>query len=125
MEALADAVVASEAPHGDDLVGPGGESVAQLHELRQAGLAQLVDCAQEARDQDLALPAGANAFAGKRIRFEPMITCSHGRPELPFESSVAPQTPAKGARGSGCGCGASRCTILSRFRRKHAADFGF
>jgi hypothetical protein len=32
---------------------------AQLHELRQAGVAQLVDGAQEARDQDLTFPAGA------------------------------------------------------------------
>ena len=30
VEALGDAVVASEAPHGDNLLGPGGESVAQL-----------------------------------------------------------------------------------------------
>jgi len=59
MEALGDAVVAGEAPHGDDLAGPSGKSVTQLHELRQAGLAQLVDGAQEARDQDLALPASA------------------------------------------------------------------
>jgi hypothetical protein len=59
VEALGDAVVASEAPHGDDLVGPSRKSAAQMHELRRAGFTQLVDGAQEARDQDLTLPAGA------------------------------------------------------------------
>ena len=57
VEALGDAVVAGEAPHGDDLVGPSGESLAELHELDQTGLAQLMYGAEEARDQDLALPA--------------------------------------------------------------------
>ena len=42
-------VVAGKAPHGNDFVGPSGESVAQLDELRQTDLAQLMDGAQETR----------------------------------------------------------------------------
>jgi hypothetical protein len=38
MEAFSDAVVASEAPHGHDFQGPGGESLTELDQLGQAGL---------------------------------------------------------------------------------------
>ena len=54
-----DAVVAGEAPHGDDLFAPGMQGLTELHQLRQAGLAQLTHGAEEARRQRLALLAGA------------------------------------------------------------------
>ena len=47
VEAFGDAVVASEAPHGDDFLGPGLEGLAELDQLRQAGLAQVIDGAQQ------------------------------------------------------------------------------
>jgi len=59
VEALGDAVVAGEAPHGDNLLAPAVQGIAELYQLRQAGLAQLVDGAQEARRQRLALPVAA------------------------------------------------------------------
>src|SRR5579872_6686514 len=62
MEAFGDAVVAGEAPHRYDFLRPGGESLAELYQLRQAGLAQLVNGAQKARHQLLALLAGAVFF---------------------------------------------------------------
>jgi hypothetical protein len=42
METFGDSIVASKSQHCYDLVGPSGESVAQLHQLRQAGLARKV-----------------------------------------------------------------------------------
>jgi hypothetical protein len=54
-----DAVVASEAPHGEDLLSPGGKRLTELHQLRQACRLQLMDRAEEARDQGLTLLAGA------------------------------------------------------------------
>src|SRR6185437_8430178 len=59
VEAFGDAVVAAEAPHGGDLTGPGMQRVAELHQLRQASLPQLVDGAEEAWRQLGALFASA------------------------------------------------------------------
>jgi len=42
VKALGDAIVASETPHGDNLLAPGGESLAELHELSQTSVAQLM-----------------------------------------------------------------------------------
>ena len=38
MKDLGDTVIASEAPHGGDLLRPGGESLAELNQLCQAVL---------------------------------------------------------------------------------------
>ena len=57
MKSFGDAVGPSEAPHAGDLLRPGVEGVAECDELRQSGLAQLDDGAQETRDQLLALLA--------------------------------------------------------------------
>jgi hypothetical protein len=62
MESLGNSVVAGESPHGDDLLGPAVQGVAELYQLRQAGLAQLVHGAQEAGDEGLALLAVAMFF---------------------------------------------------------------
>ena len=51
VEALGDAVVAGEAPHRGDLGRQEVKGLAELHQLRQAGLAQLVNGLEEARDQ--------------------------------------------------------------------------
>jgi len=59
VEALGDAVAASEESHGGDLFGPERESVAELDQMDQAGLTQLVHSRQEARYQLLTLPAAA------------------------------------------------------------------
>ena len=47
VKALGDSVVAGEAPHSNDLLGPGSEHIAELHQLRQDSLAQLFNRAQE------------------------------------------------------------------------------
>jgi hypothetical protein len=67
VEAFGDAVVAGEAPHGGNLGRPGVEGFAQLYQLRQASLPQLVHGTQQAGRQLLALLAGAVFFsaAGK------------------------------------------------------------
>ena len=62
MEAFGDAVVAGEAPHGDDLLGPGRECLSQLDQWWEAGLAQLVNSAQETRHQLFTLSAVAMFF---------------------------------------------------------------
>ena len=62
VKAFGDSVVTSEAPHSNDLLGPGSKSIAELHQLRQAGLAQLVNRAQETGYELLALFAGAVLF---------------------------------------------------------------
>lgn len=59
MKAFGDSVVAGETPHSHDFFRPGGEGLAELNQLRQAGLAQLVNSAQKARRQLLALFTGA------------------------------------------------------------------
>ena len=46
VEALGDAIVAGKAPHGGDLFGPRVQGLAELDQLRQAGLAQLVQLGQ-------------------------------------------------------------------------------
>jgi hypothetical protein len=58
MEAFCDSVAPGEAPHACDLLSPGVEGVAEGDELCEAGLAEIGDCAQEARDQLLALFTG-------------------------------------------------------------------
>jgi len=62
VEALCDAVVASEPPHGGNLGDPGRERLAELYELSQAGLAQLVQRFEEAFGERLALLAGTVFF---------------------------------------------------------------
>jgi hypothetical protein len=62
VEAFGDAVVAGKAPHHGDLHGPGIESFYELHQLRQAGLAQLVNGLEKACDQIMALLAAAVLF---------------------------------------------------------------
>ena len=62
VEALGDTVVAGESPHGDDLFSPGMQGLTELHQLRQAGLAQLIYGAEETGRQSLALLAGAVLF---------------------------------------------------------------
>ena len=47
VKALSDAVVAREAPHGGDLMGPGMQGFAQVYQLREAGLSQLVNGPQQ------------------------------------------------------------------------------
>ena len=59
VETLGDTVIAGEWPHGGDFVSPGVQGFAELHQLRRAGLAQLVDGPQEARRQRFALFPGA------------------------------------------------------------------
>ena len=59
VETLGDPVVAGEPPHGDNLFGPGSQSLTELDQLRQAGLAQLVNGPQKAGHQSLTLLAGA------------------------------------------------------------------
>jgi len=55
VESFSDSVVAGEAPHGDDLLRPRRQSLPQLDQRSQAGLAQFIDGAQQARDQHLTL----------------------------------------------------------------------
>ena len=62
VEAFGDAVVASEAPHGDDFFRPGRKGLAELDQGCQAGLTQLIDGAEKARDQLFTLFAGAMFF---------------------------------------------------------------
>lgn|GEM_PF-4611942 len=59
VKAFGDAVVASEAPHGGDLGGPGVQGVFKLDQLGQTGLAQPVDSSEQARHPGLALLAAA------------------------------------------------------------------
>ena|ERR1700738_5153320 len=59
MEALGNCVIASEAPHGSNLLAPGGESIAELHELWQAGMLKLINGLQEPGRQWNALFARA------------------------------------------------------------------
>src|SRR6185437_13887257 len=73
VEAFGDAVVAAEGPHGGDLAGPGMERVAELHQLRQASLPQLVDGAEKAWRQLGAMASGnralyTQALTGARLR---------------------------------------------------------
>ena len=62
VEAFGDAVVAGKAPHGDDLFTPSSQGLAKLHQLRQAGLAQLVNGTKKTRNQSLALLPGTVFF---------------------------------------------------------------
>jgi hypothetical protein len=57
VKASGDSVGASEAPHADDLLGPGVERVAERDELRQLGVAKIDDGPEETRNQLLALAA--------------------------------------------------------------------
>ena len=59
VETFGDSIVTSEAPHGGNLAGPGLKGIAQRDQLRQPGLAELVDGTQQARDKNFALLAGA------------------------------------------------------------------
>jgi hypothetical protein len=71
VKALGDALVAGEAPHGEDLLASGCESLTELHGLGQAGVAQLVQGTQEPRDQNFPLPTGA-MFLQQQIA-EPLL----------------------------------------------------
>lgn len=62
MESFGDSVIAGEAPHGNDFFRPGGERLTELDEGCQAGLAQLKDGTQKARDELFTLFAGAMLF---------------------------------------------------------------
>jgi len=62
VETLGDSVVAREAPHGDDLLGPGGQGLAELNQGSQACLPKFVDGAQQPGDQCLALLTSAVFF---------------------------------------------------------------
>ena len=62
MESFSDSVVAGEAPHGDDLLRPGGQGLAELNQGSQACLPKFVDGAQQPRDQHLALFPSAVFF---------------------------------------------------------------
>jgi hypothetical protein len=59
VEPLGDSVIPGKAPHGTDLISPRVERFAELYELRQAGLPQLVQSAEEAGGESKALFAGA------------------------------------------------------------------
>jgi hypothetical protein len=59
MESFGDRVVASEPPHGDNLLLPGGERLAELHQLSQSDLLQFIDGTQQSWNQNLALLASA------------------------------------------------------------------
>ena len=50
------------APHSDDFFRPSRQILAELHQLRQAGLAQLADGTQKTRHQLLTLFPGAMLF---------------------------------------------------------------
>ncbi len=62
VEPFGDPVVAREPPHAGDLLRPGVERFSELNQLRQAGLAQLGDGAEESRREFLALAARAVFF---------------------------------------------------------------
>jgi len=62
VEPLGDSVVAREAPHGDDLLGSGGQSLSELDELSQARPSKFFDGAQQPRDQRVALLTSAVFF---------------------------------------------------------------
>ncbi len=57
MEALGDAIVPGEAPHGGDLGLPGAERLTELDELSQFGLAQIFERLEKLPDQRNALLA--------------------------------------------------------------------
>ena len=62
VEALGDSMVASESPHGHDLLGPGVQGVGELNQLRQPSLLQ--------DDTD----GGASARAGSGFWIRPCLT---------------------------------------------------
>ncbi len=62
MEAFCDAVVASKAPHGADLGGPGGQGLSEGDELWKAGILELINGTEEARGELLTLFAGSMLF---------------------------------------------------------------
>ena len=64
-----------------DFLRPGGKSLAELNQLSQAGVAQLMEGAEEARDQSLTLFAGA-MFLQQQIT-EPLL-----EPVNEFQSGV-------------------------------------
>ena len=76
VETFGDAVIAGEAPHGHDLLGPGRERLAELNQWGQTCLSQLVNRAQETRRQLLTLPAVA-MFLQQQIA-EPLFEAVDG-----------------------------------------------
>ena len=80
VKAFCDSVVAGEAPHGHDFLGPGREGLAELDQGSQAGLAELVDGSQESRQQLEALLASAVLFQQQITEplFEAVDTSSAG-----------------------------------------------
>ena len=62
MKAFGNAVVTRKPPHSGDLLRPGSEGIAERNELRQLGLAELIDSAQEARGELGALLARPMLF---------------------------------------------------------------
>ena len=55
MEAFGDSIVLGKAPHGNDLLRPTVQSLAELDQVRKHGLVQIGDGAKEAWHQTLAL----------------------------------------------------------------------
>ena len=74
MEASGDAVVAGEAPHQSDFVAPVVQRFAQSGQLRESGLAQLVDGFEEADGQGLALPAAVPAQPEMETERFPLVS---------------------------------------------------
>jgi len=80
VETLGDSVVASEAPHSDDFFRPVRQSLSELNQRGQAGLAQLIHGSQKAWNKLLALLARA-MFLQQQVTqplLEPVDGIEHG-----------------------------------------------
>jgi hypothetical protein len=80
VEAHGDPVVPGKSPHGGNFGCPTVEGLAELHQLRQDGLAQLVDRFEKTRGQRTALFTGAMLFQEQMT--EPLfetVDLAHGR----------------------------------------------